>query len=78
MLKELDKKLLAASEKGSVDEIQNKTEDKGYLDGKNGIDTLNLQGIKEKNMELSLDQKLKVKSNLPELRNIENANYKKS
>ena len=54
------------------DEIQNKTEDKGYLDGKNGIDTLNLQGIKEKNLVLSLDQKLKVKSNLPELRNIEN------
>lgn len=54
------------------DEIQNQTEDKGYLDGKNGIDTLNLQGIKERDVVLSLDQNVKVSSNLPELRNIEN------
>lgn len=54
------------------DEIQNKIQDKGYIDGNKGIDTVNLQAFIGKSTTISLDQNIKVTSNLPEFRNIEN------
>ncbi len=54
------------------DVIQNNIKDKGIIIGGRGIDTINLQGIKEKNVIISLDQKIKVESNLPNFKDIEN------
>ena len=53
------------------DTLQTIKEDKGYVDGGLGIDTISFEGIKDKNLTISLDINQKSKD-LPLFKNIEN------
>ncbi|WP_397601225.1 hypothetical protein [Silvanigrella sp.] len=52
------------------DIVHSKNKNKGFIDGGNGIDTINLQGIKDKKITVSLSN-LKP-SDFPEIKNVEN------
>lgn len=52
------------------DVLRTKTINNGFIDGGDGIDTINLQGIKNKKIIVSLDAS--IKSNFLEINNVEN------
>lgn len=52
------------------DTVHSKNKNKGFIDGGQGIDTVNILGIKDKKITISLD--MTKPSDFPELRNIEN------
>ena len=54
------------------DIIQNNIKEKGIINGGKGIDTLNFQGIKEKNLVINLDQKKNIETEFPIFKEIEN------